>query len=136
MSDRKLRDRPTRPSLKKQESSAIAEDEAYMEFYILVFNIKREAQMHENISGTCSESIMNKGVIKLEEMKNLLDNAYTKVNGRALSDVSSKTKRKYRDLRIYLDQLQNQLRYENDSSPEVENNKCSLPDDKNTADYL
>ena len=78
---------------------------------------------------------MNKGVIKLEEMKNLLDNTYTKVKGRALSDVS-KTKRKHRDLRIYLDQLQNQLRHEKDSSPEVENNKGSLPDDKNTADSL
>ena len=136
MADIKLRDRPTRPSLKKQESSAIAGDEAYMEFYTLVFNIKREAQMHENISGTCSESIMNKGVIKLKEMKNLQDNAYTTVKGRALSDVSSKTKRKYRDLRIYLDQLQNQLRHEKDSPPEVENNKCSLPDDKNTADAI
>ena len=69
-------------------------------------------------------------------MKNLLDNAYTKVKGRALSDVSSKTQRKHRDMRIYLDQLQNQLRYENVSSPEVENNKCSLPDGKNTADSL
>ena len=107
--------------MKKQESSVIAEDEAYMEFHTLVLNIKREVQIHENISGTCSESIMNKGVIKLEEMKNLLDNAYTKVKGISLSDVSSKTKRKHRDLRIYLDQLQNQLRHENDSSPEVEN---------------
>ena len=36
-------------------------------------------------------------------------------------------------MRIFLDQLQKQLRQEKDSSPEVENNKCSLPDDKNTA---
>ena len=39
-------------------------------------------------------------------------------------------------MRIYLDQLQNQLRHEKDSSSEVENNKCSLPDDKNTTDCL
>ena len=52
----------------KQESSAIAEDEAYIEFHTLVFNIKREAQMHKNISGTCSDSIMNKGVTEFEEI--------------------------------------------------------------------
>ena len=87
-----------------------------MEFHTLVFNIKR----YEHISGTCSESIMNKGVTELEEMNILLDNAHTKVKGRVL--------RNHRDRRIYLDQVQNQLRHEKDSSPEVENNKCSLPD--------
>ena len=57
--------------------------------------------MHEDISGTCCGSIMNKGVTELKGVTNLQDNDYTKVKERGLSGVSSKTKRKHRDMRIY-----------------------------------
>ena len=46
MSVRKLKDRP---SLKKQESSVIAEDEAYIEFHTLVFNTLREKHSYTKI---------------------------------------------------------------------------------------